>query len=110
MNGELKKKQYVINNIEHAIENKYIKVYYQPVIWAENSKLAGAEALARWEDPEYGMLPPGAFIPVLEEYHLIHKLDLFVMKTVCKDMAELKASHGMVIPVSLNNAAWINSE
>ena len=102
MNDELKKKQYVINNIEHAIENKYIKVYYQPVIWAENSKLAGAEALARWEDPEYGMLPPGAFIPVLEEYHLIHKLDLFVMKTVCQDMAALKASHRMVIPVSIN--------
>ena len=102
MSDELKKKQYVINNIERAIENKYIKVFYQPVIWSKNSRLSGSEALARWEDPEYGMLSPGVFIPVLEEYNLIHKLDLFVMETVCQDIAEFREKYGYEIPVSIN--------
>ena len=102
MEKELKQKQYIINNLDKAIKNGYIKVYYQPVVWAENGHLCGAEALARWEDPEFGLMPPGAFVPVLEEYHLIHKLDFCIMEAVCKDLKEAIDNKRPVIPISVN--------
>ncbi len=58
---------YVIKNIDRALENGWIKVYYQPVIRALTGKLCGAESLARWIDPEVGFLPPDKFIGALED-------------------------------------------
>lgn len=96
------RKQYIINNLDAAIENEYIKVYYQPVIDAASGNLCGAEALARWNDPTYGFLSPADFIETLEEYHMIHKLDMFVVRRVCRDLAEAKEKHNRIVPVSLN--------
>ncbi len=96
------KRQYIINHIDQAIERGYIKPYYQPVVWSENGMLCGFEALARWNDPEYGFLSPGDFIPVLEEYKQIHKLDRFIMEMVCIDIREGIETGEPLIPVSLN--------
>lgn len=95
-------KLYIINNIDQAIENDFIQVYYQPVVLAQNGTLCGVEALARWKDPEFGMLPPAAFVPILEEYHLIHKLDLRVMKIACRDIKECRDKKLPFVPVSIN--------
>lgn len=102
MDKVFNQKQYIINNIDKAIENGYIKVFYQPVILAKNGALCGLEALARWEDPSFGMLSPAAFVPILEEYHQIHKLDLLVMETVCKDIKESSEKKLPLVPISLN--------
>ena len=102
MKKEFKQKQYIINNLDKAIKKGFIKVYYQPVVWAENGNLCGVEALARWEDPEFGLMPPSAFVPILEEYHLIHKLDLCVMETACKDLKEAIDNKRPVVPISVN--------
>lgn len=102
MKKEFKQKQYIINNLDKAIEKGFIKVYYQPVVWAVNGNLCGVEALARWEDPEFGLMPPSAFVPILEEYHLIHKLDLCVMETACKDIKEAIDNKRPVVPISIN--------
>lgn len=99
---EFHKKQYIVNNIDHAIEAGYIKVYYQPVVWSKTGKVCGLEALARWEDPEYGFLSPGDFIPVLEEYRQIHKLDICVIENTCKDMRDAIDQFSAAIPVSIN--------
>ncbi|MBQ2551718.1 MAG: EAL domain-containing protein [Treponema sp.] len=102
MDSEFKKKKYIINNIDSAIKEGYIHVYYQPVIWAETGKLCGAEALARWHDPTFGLISPAAFIPVLEEYHQIHKLDMFVMESVCSHIKDAYDGQHPRIPVSIN--------
>lgn len=102
MDSEFKRKQHIINTIDTAISNGYILVYYQPVVLAKNGKLCGAEALARWNDPEYGFLSPAEFIPVLEEYHQIHKLDMYVMENVCKDIKDAYDGKYPVIPISIN--------
>ena len=65
MANDFQKKQYIINNIDDAIKNEYIKVFYQPVVNAKNGKLCGLEALARWEDPQYGFLSPADFIQTI---------------------------------------------
>ncbi len=95
-------RQYIINNIDKAIKNGYIKPFYQPVVWAKNGKLCGAEVLARWADPEYGLLSPGAFVPILEEYHLIHKLDMCIMESACRDLHEASEKGLPMVPLSIN--------
>ena len=79
---------YVVNHIDDAIENGYIKVYYQPVVRTISETFCGMEALARWIDPEQGFLNPGEFIGALEESKQIHKLDSHVIELVCKEMRE----------------------
>ena len=102
MDKDFKIKRYVINNINKAIENGYIMPYYQSVVWAKNGKICGAEALARWIDPEYGFMSPAAFVPTLEEYHLIHKLDMYIMECVCRDLKQAREENHPMIPVSIN--------
>ena len=96
------KKQYIINNFDQAIENEHIKVIYQPVVDAKTGNVCGLEALSRWDDPTYGFLPPGDFIETLEEYHQIHRLDMFVVDRVCRDIDAAKKAGRKVLPISLN--------
>ena len=102
LHNSYKKKQYIINHIDEAIEKGYIKAYYQPVVWSKNKTLCGCEALARWIDPKYGFLSPGDFIPTLEEVRLIHKLDRAIFEIVCKDLRKLIDEGKPYVPVSLN--------
>ena len=102
MDRSFYRKQYVINNVDRAIQEGWIKVFYQPVIFAEDRRLCGVEALARWDDPEYGLLPPFEFVPVLEEYRQIHKLDMCILKNVCNDISKAQFNNEYFVPVSIN--------
>lgn len=102
MAANFQKKQYIINNIDEAIKEGHIKVYYQPVVNALNGKLCGLEALARWDDPQYGFLSPADFIQTLEEYYQIYKLDMYVVEKVCRNFVYAKEQGLALIPVSLN--------
>lgn len=102
MAEDFRLRNYIINNVDKAVREGHIKVYYQPVVWSEDKKLCGCEALARWIDPKYGFLSPGTFIPVLEESRQIDKLDLCIYETVCKDMRERLDKGEKIFPVSLN--------
>ncbi|MBR4668159.1 MAG: EAL domain-containing protein [Butyrivibrio sp.] len=105
-NDELKKKnelkQYVIDGFENAFKKKYFKVFYQKEIRALTGKVCGYEALARWIDPTYGIISPAIFVEVLEEVHLIYKLDLYMIDRVCKELKD-DIDYGMaVVPISVN--------
>ena len=93
---------YVREHLDEALQKGYICIYLQPVIRTLTGELAGAEALARWESPRYGMISPNIFIPVLEEAHLIHKLDAHVLHAVAKMIRHCLDSHLPVLPVSVN--------
>ena len=97
--------QFVIDNIDTAIEKEYIKVFYQPIIRVSSEKICGYEALARWEDPVEGMLSPGSFIPPLEEYHMIHKVDLFVISKVCEDLSRMLDNNEKVVANTFKTGA-----
>ena len=102
MSKEYRLKQYVLNNVEKAVREGYIQVFYQPVVWSEDGTIAGCEALARWIDPEMGFLSPGAFIPALEEGRQIHKLDLCIYEQVCKRIRDSLDQGLPVFATSLN--------
>lgn len=97
-----KQSQYIIEHIDMAVEKGWIQVYYQPVIRTFTGEVCGMEALARWQDPEFGLLSPAVFIPVLEENKLIHKLDISVIRQVCRDLAEAAEKKESKVPVSFN--------
>jgi len=98
----IRRQRYISENIDIAIQNEYIRVYYQPVISSITGNLVGMEALARWDDPNYGFLSPGVFIPTLEEKHLIHKLDMCVLDRVCRDLKNWEDNGIPTVPVSFN--------
>ena len=102
MHDEFHLMQYIIQNIDNAVENGWIKPFYQPVVWSKNGTLCGVEALARWDDPERGLLPPGQFVPTLENTKLIHKLDAAIIKAVCADIRRCLDHNIPVVPVSIN--------
>ncbi|WP_294471801.1 bifunctional diguanylate cyclase/phosphodiesterase [uncultured Ruminococcus sp.] len=95
-------KQYIVNSIDNAIASDHIKVFYQPVVSTKTGEIVGLEALARWNDPKYGLLPPAAFIEILEEYRQIHKLDICIIDNVCRDYRRATDSGEIFVPVSLN--------
>lgn len=93
---------YVREYLDQALEKGFIRVYLQPVIRTLTGKLVGAEALARWESPQYGTISPGIFIPVLEEAHLIHKLDAYILHAVTKMMRHYLDNGITPLPISVN--------
>ena len=93
---------FILDNLDRAIREGHIKVYYQPVMRAMTGKLCGCEALARWIDPQKGLLPPDSFIPVLEESRLISRLDCYVIEEVAKLLRYQIDNHFPMIPVSVN--------
>lgn len=95
-------KNYIVNNLDNAIANGYIRAFYQPLISSEDGCVCGFEALARWEDPYYGLLSPAMFIGTLEECRQIHKLDLCMIDNVCGDFVNARKEGIPVVPVSLN--------
>lgn len=93
---------FVLRNFENAMEKGHVHVYYQPITRALTGKVCSVEALARWEDPEKGMIFPGNFIPVLEKMKLIHLLDCYVIESTARLYHRLKKAGYPIIPVSVN--------
>ena len=104
LDNEVLRRQHIINNVKRAVSEGWIKVYYQPVVRCADGSgdLCGYEALARWIDPEFGFMPPFAFIETLEEFREIDKLDRCIIEQVCKDLRAELDEGKEVVPVSLN--------
>ena len=94
--------QYILEHLDSALEQQHIQVYFQPVIRTVSRQMCSMEALARWIDPQYGLLPPPVFIPVLEQHGLIHLLDCHVIWQVCALYREAVSRGDIVVPISLN--------
>lgn len=95
-------RDYVLTHFNEALRKGWIQAYFQPEMRAITGKLCGAEALARWVDPEKGVLSPGLFIPVLEEANLIHRLDLCIIEQACQTIRGMKDENEPMIPISVN--------
>ena len=98
----VRRHQYVIANIDRAISEGWIRVYYQAIVRAVNEQICDMEALARWIDPSEGFLSPADFIPQLENAGLIYKLDLCVLEQVLKKLQGQLAAGENIVPHSVN--------
>lgn len=102
MGSMLENRAYVLRHFDRALREGHIRIYFQPVIRTLSGKLCGMEALARWEDPDKGLLTPGIFIPVLEGARIIDKLDRYVLEAAARFLAERRRKGLPVVPVSVN--------
>ena len=74
MNGRARSRLMLEESVRTAIDGKDFSMVYQPQVFIEGGRLRGFEALLRWQHPSAGDVPPGLFIPLLEETRLINKL------------------------------------
>ncbi|MGH8851447.1 MAG: putative bifunctional diguanylate cyclase/phosphodiesterase, partial [Casimicrobiaceae bacterium] len=90
------------NALFGAIEGNQLRLHYQPLISARTGRLAGVEALLRWDHPEYGMVAPAQFIPIAEETGLIGAIGEWVLRTACTQMNQWYARGLPRIALSVN--------
>ncbi|MBD2152200.1 EAL domain-containing protein [Pseudanabaena sp. FACHB-1277] len=74
------------NSLHRALDRHEIRVFYQPLVSLQTGKIVGAEALARWQHPDLGIIMPNKFIPVAEQTGLILRLSEQILFEVCEQM------------------------
>lgn len=80
-------RRHLENDLRLALRNGDFRLYLQPIIDLRGNRLAGAEALIRWQHPIRGLVPPDAFIPIAEQTGLINDIGLWVLDTACAQLA-----------------------
>jgi diguanylate cyclase (GGDEF)-like protein len=73
------------NQLRQALDREEFVLHYQPKISLNTGKIVGAEALIRWNDPNTGLVPPGRFIPILEETGLIYDVGRWALHKALED-------------------------
>jgi diguanylate cyclase (GGDEF)-like protein len=86
MDDVLRMRKAVEDDLRGAIARDELVVHYQPQVSADGSRIAGVEALVRWNHPTHGMIPPDKFIQIAEERGLIIQLGEWVLRRACRDL------------------------
>ena len=102
----------VENAQQKAVDNEEFLVYYQPKYDPQTNVLRGAEALIRWQSPEYGFLPPYKFIPIFEKNGFITSIDHYMITHAARDQKRWLDEGRRCVPISVNvsRAHFIESD
>jgi diguanylate cyclase (GGDEF)-like protein/PAS domain S-box-containing protein len=93
------------SDMHRALQHGEFRVFYQPVMDLVERRVAGFEALVRWQHPERGLLLPGAFIELAEQIGIARQIDYFVMDRAMADLARFQeAMKDRRITMSFNMA------
>ncbi|MGA9859043.1 MAG: EAL domain-containing protein [Solirubrobacteraceae bacterium] len=91
----------VLSGIRHALASDEIVVHFQPIVDLDNLQVRGAEGLVRWQHPEHGLIPPGAFVQTVEQTGLIGPLTRHVLERSIHECAVWRRS-GRELSVAVN--------
>lgn len=94
--------RFSLDDINQAFDNNEFCFYLQPKCNAETGAIVGAEALVHWNHPEYGLVSPGEFIPLLERESMVTRFDLFIWRSVCEMLSRWDGEGRNLVPVSVN--------
>ncbi len=92
---------FTFDEVVCGIRERQLRPYFQPKTDLVSGKLIGAEALVRWQHPDYGTVAPVAFLPVLERHRLMDELTFCMLDLAARNCL-LWRQHGRQIPVSVN--------
>ena len=87
-----------------AAQRGELRLHYQPKVEFATGRIAGAEALVRWQHPEHGLMPPGLFVPLAEEIGLIGMIGEWVMAQACHDAAAWSRAGHTHLKMAINVA------
>jgi diguanylate cyclase (GGDEF)-like protein/PAS domain S-box-containing protein len=105
MQAEAEQRLVLENELRHAVDRQELTLHYQPIIDLSTGRIAGLEALVRWNHPRHGCIPPTRFIAIAEETGLIRPLGDWVLETACRQ-ARLWQQRGLPqVYVSVNLSA-----
>ena len=90
------------SDLRKAIDFNQFELHYQPKINTQTYEIVGAEALIRWNHPEWGLVHPKEFIPIAEETGLIIEIGKWIKEKVCKQIRNWQDAGLPPIPVSIN--------
>jgi len=103
---ELEKKAYekfmLEVNLKNAIEKQEFYILYQPQVRLKDNKIVGLEALLRWNNSEFGIVPPNKFIPIAEKCGFIEPITNWVINEVCQQMEKWDSNGYEPIRVAIN--------
>ena len=99
---QLENEYKIISEFMNALKNDEVTFYLQPQVRINNKHIVGAEALARWIKKDGTVVPPVAFIPVLEKYGFITDLDKYIWEKVVKYQKSKLEKKENIVPISLN--------
>jgi diguanylate cyclase (GGDEF)-like protein len=91
--------------LRRALENGELRLHYQPQVELHTLRIVGAEALARWQHPAFGLLPPSEFIGLAEDTGLITLLGEWAMTEACRQTASWQKAGAPNFRMSVNVAA-----
>jgi diguanylate cyclase (GGDEF)-like protein/PAS domain S-box-containing protein len=105
MNASVAGVLHLENRLRVAVDERQFVLFYQPKIELATGRIAGVEALIRWNSPDSGMVSPMQFVPVLEETGLIVDVGLWVLRQASLDQQRWIADAGVAPRVSVNVSA-----
>ena len=89
--------------LKNGIKNNEFVIYLQPKFYTNTGKLAGAEALIRW-NRDGKLVMPNIFIPLFEKYELITELDTYVLENICRLQQQWRKQEYNIVPISVNES------
>ncbi|RRW67233.1 EAL domain-containing protein [Pseudomonas fluorescens] len=108
MNGRARSRLMLEDSVREAIENRDFNLVYQPQVAIGSGQIRGFEALLRWQHPSVGDVPPGLFLPLLEEARLISRLGSWIYHCGAgqRKAWETLFADDLVLGVSLSNTQF----
>jgi len=102
LNDLAQERKFLEDELQKAINNEELEIYYQPQIYMNDGSLYGVEALSRWYHPQLGEVLPSQFIPLAEECGLIGDLSRWALRAACKQMSVWRQKGVNIPAVSVN--------
>jgi len=102
MEKEAKSRALLEWDLRRALDNREFVVYYQPVIDLNTMETISLEALIRWDHPDKGLIPPGAFIPLAESSGLITEMGKWILKAACNQVQQWRNRNGYRGSINVN--------
>ena len=99
---DIARKLQIENRLHAAIDNKELRLAYQPLVDIASSRIVGCEALLRWPQPDGSFLPPAEFVPIAEASGLMVSIGRFVLNSACRQMADWRERGMDPIRMSVN--------